>query len=129
MSQIHALIIDDNAKNLRVLSKLMSFEGATCTEVADPKRLAAVLENIAPVDVIFLDLEIPGTDGFKLLQSLKADARFQAVPIVAYTVHLSELNVARKAGFDSFLGKPLDSERFPDQLNRILKGESVWETT
>jgi len=129
MSQIHALIIDDNTKNLRVLNKLIAIAGATCTEVADPMRLASVLENLPAVDVVFLDLEMPGISGYKLLAKLRADARFQSIPIVACTVHLNALNLAREAGFDSFLGKPLDIERFPEQLTRILNRESVWEAT
>jgi two-component system cell cycle response regulator DivK len=34
---------------------------------------------------------------------------------------------ARTAGFDGFLGKPLDPDRFPDQVHRILAGDAVWE--
>jgi two-component system, cell cycle response regulator DivK len=62
------------------------------------------------------------------LEKLKADARYQQVPIVAYTVHVSEINVAYQRGFDSFIGKPVDPDRFPGQLARILRGEAVWET-
>jgi two-component system cell cycle response regulator DivK len=35
---------------------------------------------------------------------------------------------AQDAGFDGFLGKPLNRKRFPDQVRRIINGESVWET-
>jgi two-component system cell cycle response regulator DivK len=37
------------------------------------------------------------------------------------------MNKARASGFDGFLGKPLDADRFPDQIRRILAGEPVWE--
>jgi two-component system cell cycle response regulator DivK len=40
---------------------------------------------------------------------------------------LEQLTKARQAGFDGFLGKPLDMDRFPDQVRRILAGEPVWE--
>ena len=50
------------------------------------------------------------------------------VPIVAYTVHMSELDAVYEFGFDGFICKPLDDERFPNQLGRILNGEGVWET-
>jgi CheY-like chemotaxis protein len=62
-----------------------------------------------------------------VLQLIKANSRFQSVPVVAYTVHVSEINTAQDMGFDGFLAKPLDSDRFPGQLNRILNGEPVWE--
>ena len=66
--------------------------------------------------------------GYQILDHLRADVRLKLVPIIAYTVHTNEIKVAYERGFDGFLGKPLDSDRFPDQLTRILNGEAVWET-
>jgi two-component system cell cycle response regulator DivK len=37
------------------------------------------------------------------------------------------MNKAKNSGFDGFLGKPLDPDKFPDQIRRILNGEPVWE--
>jgi two-component system cell cycle response regulator DivK len=128
MAQTHALIIDDNAKNRQVLVRLLQNEGVTSTEVTDPQTLNAVLQGIANLDVVFLDLEMPRLDGFAVFEIIRADRRFAKVPIIAYTVHISEIAQAHTYGFDGFLGKPLDSERFPDQLARILRGEQVWET-
>jgi len=127
MNSVHALIIDDNANNLGVLAELLSIEGVNYTKVQDPRKLDAALKPLSKVDVVFLDLEMPGINGYEVLDQLKADARFNGVPVVAYTVHVSEINQARNFGFDSFLGKPLDPDRFPDQIRRILNGESVWE--
>jgi two-component system cell cycle response regulator DivK len=79
------------------------------------------------VDVVFLDLEFPNSDGFQLIHELRAQPALANVPIIAYTVHTSEQNEAQAAGFDGFIGKPLNVNRFPDQLRRILNGESVWE--
>jgi CheY-like chemotaxis protein len=129
LSSLHALIIDDNIKNLNVLSRLLSKEGVVSTKVQDPCLLDSVLQDITDVRVIFLDLELPGLDGYQILDKLKADARFQAVPVVAYTVHLGEIMTAYDRGFQGFLGKPLDVDKFPHQLNRILHGEPVWEVS
>ena len=126
MSTPHALIIDDNASNLGVLGELLSLEGVSFTKVQDPTKFQSVSKTLSRVDVVFLDLEMPQLDGYKVLELLKADSRYDNVPVVAYTVHVSEINVARDMGFHSFLGKPLDAERFPDQLARILRGEPVW---
>jgi len=125
MSQKHALVIDDNQQNLRVLAQLLSKQGVTCTEVSDPRKLTAVLPTLERVDVVFLDLEMPGLDGYKAKDLLRS--KLGSTPIVAYTVHVSEINVVRQLGFNGFLGKPLDHTRFPDQLARILRGEAVWE--
>lgn len=125
MSQ--ALIIDDNSKNVSILSHLLSGEGMNSIQVTNPAMLDAKIQSVTDIDVIFLDLELPGIDGYELLQKLRRDSRFQSVPIVAYTVHVSEIQVAHEQGFDGFLGKPLDADKFPNQLSRILNGEPVWE--
>lgn len=125
----HALIIDDNAKNVAVLARLLATESVGSTQVTDPRSLETMLPSFGQIDVVFLDLEMPMIDGFQVLDMLKANEKFKSVPIVAYTVHVSEISIAHKHGFDGFIGKPLDSERFPDQLARILKGEHVWEAS
>jgi CheY-like chemotaxis protein len=121
----HALVIDDNTQNVKVLVQLLSKQGVSATEVTDPRKLASLLPTLEGVDVVFLDLEMPGTDGFKVKDLLRQ--HLGATPIIAYTVHISEINVVRRMGFDGFLGKPVDTTNFPDQLARILNGESVWE--
>jgi two-component system cell cycle response regulator DivK len=49
--------------------------------------------------------------------------------VIAVTAEASQeqINKARASGFDGFLGKPLDPDRFPEQIRRILANESVWE--
>jgi two-component system cell cycle response regulator DivK len=127
MSQAHALIIDDNIKNVNVLVLLLSEQNIDTTHVTNMLQLDNTLEHIVPTDVVFLDLEMPDIDGYDVLAKLRADTRFRDTPIVAYTVHVSEIDVAHRRGFDGFLGKPLDPDKFPDQLARILNGTPVWE--
>lgn len=123
--EVHALVIDDNAQNVKVLAQLLRKQGVQCTEVSSPTQLSGVIPNIPAVDVVFLDLEMPTMDGFDVKDMLRE--RLGDTPIIAYTVHVSEMNVVQQSGFDGFLGKPLDSERFPKQLARILRGEAVWD--
>jgi two-component system, cell cycle response regulator DivK len=127
VSKKHALIVDDNALNVNVLARLLATEGVDNTSVLEPLELAAVLDQLDAVNVVFLDLEMPHIDGYQVLEQLKGDERFRSVPIVAYTVHVSEMKESLNQGFDGFIGKPLNSDRFPDQLSRILNGEPVWE--
>lgn len=126
MTSPHALIVDDNKENVDILAELLTLEGVTFTRVHNPTLVEATLDNLSSVDIIFLDLEMPKVDGYQLLEWFQADSRFENVPVVAYTVHVSEISVARQLGFHSFLGKPLDADIFPEQLARILNGERVW---
>jgi two-component system, cell cycle response regulator DivK len=60
---------------------------------------------------------------------VRVSPRFKNTIIVAVTAEASQEQMAkaRAAGFDGFLGKPLDPDRFPDQIRRLLKHEPVWE--
>ncbi len=127
MSQTHALIIEDNARNVQVLGSLLSKQGVSHTDILNSTLVASALPDLGPVDVVFLDLEMPGLNGYDILKVLQSDPHFASVPIIACTVHANEINNAHQLGFHSFLSKPLDSDRFPDQLARILRGERVWE--
>jgi two-component system cell cycle response regulator DivK len=96
------------------------------TSVKDPTKLKSVLQTLDQVDIIFLDLEMPHLDGYEALEILKNHFG-DSVPIVACTVHTAEIHTTQKLGFFSFVAKPLDFSRFPNQLKRILDGNPVWE--
>ncbi len=126
MAILHALIIDDDAYSVYVMERLLDQEDISYTAVTDPMRLEETLETLDAVDIVFLDLEMPKLDGYEVLALLKEHIEAK-VPIVACTVHTAEINNTRRQGFSSFVAKPLDLDRFSDQLHRILSGIPVWE--
>lgn len=126
MTPIHALIIDDNQDNVAILAQMLTMEGIQSTRVQDPTKLEGLLRSLPKTQVIFLDLEMPKLNGYQIFNQLRSINEFHNVPIVAYTVHVSEINTVRSLGFHSFLAKPLDQDNFPVQLARILNGEPVW---
>jgi len=123
---LHALVIDDDLFNLKILNRLLVVEGVDYTAIQDPTQIASTLDSIQQIDFVFLDLEMPKIDGynaFKLLQSkLGVD-----VPIIACTVHTNEMETTRNLGFAGFISKPLDIVRFPEQFNRIKNNLPVWD--
>jgi len=126
MTGLHALIIDDDAYSVHILERLLDQESISYTSVTDPTELEDILQDQENIDIIFLDLEMPKLDGYEVMEMLKQCVSAD-VPIVACTVHTAEIKTTRRLGFSSFVAKPLDIERFPDQLKRILNGEPVWE--
>ena len=123
----HALIIEDDDLNAEVLATLLTQYGLTVTVMPVPHNLSEMLRQIDTLDAIFLDIELPGYDGFEVLEEIHALPEMAEIPVVAYTVHISEIDRARRAGFHSFLGKPLKQEMFGQQLKRILSNQSVWD--
>lgn len=124
-AEVHALIIEDDQLSIDVLRRLFEQLEVQYTVLKHHDRDGILTAPIA--DIIFLDLEMPGLNGYDVLELLRSVPEFDNVPIVAYTTHVSHMNDARTAGFDSFMAKPIDRHRFADNLMRILNGESVWE--
>ncbi len=127
LSGVRALIIEDEETSADVLRNLLDQLEVDSAVIFSSPRIAAVIGQTARPDVIFLDLEMPNMNGYEVLELIKSDAEFDGVPVVAYTTHISHMNEARRAGFHSFLGKPLHRVDFAENLRRILNGESVWE--
>jgi len=125
MDQIYALVIDDDKKNLRVLATHLARLGIEVTQVNDPTTLPDLIPTLPRVDIVFLDLEMPVASGYDVMPWLRE--QLGDIPLIACTVHVSEMNVVQRLGFDGFIGKPIDNDRFPDQIERILNGEAVWD--
>lgn len=125
---IKALIIDDNSSNILVLQQLLSLEQIGSDAISSPGNLARQLNALHDFDVVFLDLEMPGINGYEAAAIIKQHPNFAKTKVIAYSVHVSEINVTHELGFDGFLGKPINAEAFPDQLRRILRGEKVFYT-
>ena len=125
------LIVEDNVRNYALLARLLSFMGV---QQCEWKRsgwhvLEFAQETMPKVDLILLDIHLPEEDGYEVLARLREDERFGDTRVVAVTADVTHanLNRAQTVGFDGFLAKPIDVDRFPDQIQRILQGESVWD--
>lgn len=127
MATKHALIIEDDVNSARVLVHLLNKQNIESTVVTNTSQLESYLD--IETDIVFVDLEMPNMSGYDVLDWLNSTANFANVPIVASSVHTSEVDHVRQAGFHAFIGKPLAKERFPDQLQRILEGEHIWEVS
>ncbi len=124
------LIVEDNLNNFILMTRLLAFLGVKkCEWKASGWKVLEFAETLGNVSLILMDMNLPEADGFQALASLRSHQRFVDVPIVAVTAHVSRENLsrARQAGFNGFIGKPLDPERFPEQIRRALQGEEVWE--
>ncbi|MEM9950289.1 MAG: response regulator [Chloroflexota bacterium] len=125
MTAPHILIIDDNQHNILVLEQLLRMEDIQSRRLASTNQLEAKLDEFREVDIVFLDLEMPALNGYEALTVLRDHLVTKNAKIIAYSVHTSQVSTAMARGFDGFLGKPLDAEAFPQQLEKILNGETI----
>jgi CheY-like chemotaxis protein len=126
MDHKHALIIDDDAYNVYVMQRFLDKESISYTTILEMATLETALDQLPPVDIVLLDLEMPKRDGYEVINMLRQHLDV-SVPIVACTVHTAEINRTRRLGFSGFIAKPLDMDRFSEQVRRILSGEPIWE--
>jgi two-component system, cell cycle response regulator DivK len=125
MSTINVLVIDDHKHNLIVLEHLLRMEDVNCIKLSTTTNLAGELDQLESIDVVFLDLHMPEVSGYEALKIIKSHRNFTNAKVIVYSVYHDEIDDALEAGFDGFLGKPLNAEDFPEQFNRIMRGETV----
>ncbi|MFP4344911.1 MAG: response regulator [Anaerolineales bacterium] len=124
------LIVEDNFNNFLLMTRLLAFLGVKkCEWKASGWKVLEFAETLGSIELILMDLMLPEADGYHSLAELRSHPRFAQVPILAVTANTSPESQerAREAGFDGFIGKPLDPDRFPEQVRRALTGEEVWE--
>ena len=80
MTQLHALIVDDNRDNVAILAQMLSIEGIQSTRVEDPTKLEQALSRLPKTQVIFLDLEMPKLNGYDIFNQLRSMPAFRDVP-------------------------------------------------
>lgn len=123
------LIVEDNVSNFVLMARMLGFIGVTCEWKTSGFEVVEYADTLPRVDLILMDIRLPYEDGYQALRKLRSSETLRTVPVVAVTAYASEeqMNRARAAGFDGFIGKPLDADRFPEQVRRILQGAPVWE--
>ena len=123
------LIVEDNVSNFLLMARLLGVLGVHCEWKTSGYEVVEYADTLPRVDLILMDIRLPYEDGYEALRKLRGSPTLRSVPVVAVTAYANEeqMTRARTAGFDGFLGKPLDPDRFPEQIERILASEPVWE--
>ena len=78
------------------------------------------------LDLVLMDLQLPGIGGHEALQRIRADSRCREVPVVAVTAFAMKDDVERAeaAGFDGYIAKPISVRNLREQLAQFLPGGS-----
>lgn len=126
----YILVVEDNVSNFVLIARLLAFMGVQKCEWKTTGWGVVEFANTMPrVDLILMDLGLPHEDGYEALQQIRVNPHLKDTLVVVVTAQGSaaEMQKARHAGFNGFIAKPLDADKFPDQIDKILNGESVWD--
>ena len=123
------LVVEDNVSNFVLIARMLGYMGIHCEWKTSGYEVVEYADTLPRLDLILMDIRLPYEDGFTALQKIRATPKLKKTLVVAVTAeaNLEHMKKARQFGFDGFIGKPLDMDRFPDQIRRILNGEPVWE--
>ena len=129
LKDITILVVEDNVSNFVLIARMLGYLGIHCEWKTSGYEVVEYADTLPRLDLILMDIRLPYEDGYGALEKIRKSDRLKETPIVAVTAEANseQIRKARAAGFNGFLGKPLDPDRFPDQIRQILNGEAVWE--
>jgi two-component system, cell cycle response regulator DivK len=119
------LIVEDSPDNMKLFRTLLTLKGHQVAGLSGGDGLLDEIERGSP-DLVLMDIQLPGKDGFALLREIRASP-FGTVRVIALTAHAmtGDRERALQAGFDGYITKPIDVRNFPEQVQRALRGERL----
>ena len=115
----HILVVDDHREIRELVSRALSKEGFRVSTAADGRAMRRLLAD-SRIDLILLDLMLPGEDGLSLCRSIRADSN---VPIIMLTAKGDEVDriVGLEMGADDYLPKPFSSRELVARIKAVLR--------
>jgi two-component system cell cycle response regulator DivK len=117
------LIVEDNEKNMKLVRDILQAKGYATLEAVtgeDGVRLAGERKP----DLILMDIQLPGISGIEALRRLRGDPATAPIPAVAVTASVmqQDRNQITEAGFDGYIGKPINLREFLETVRTIVEG-------
>ena len=118
----HILVVDDYPDALDIWTLYLRSLGYEVSTAADGDSAVSQAEQLLP-DLIVLDLGLPGISGFEAARRLRQNPSTEDIPLIAATgfSHPRQLAMAREAGFDQVVVKPVDPDRLVEEIERLLE--------
>ena len=116
------LIVEDNEKNMKLARDILQAKGYATLEAVngeDGVRLAMAHKP----DLVLMDIQLPDINGVEAFRRIRAHADTAAVPVVAFTASVTPMDRHRitDAGFDGFIGKPINLKEFLETVRKTLE--------
>lgn len=120
------MVVEDNPINMKLVHMVLERSGYTVEEATGAED-AIVSIRRTPPDLVLMDVQLPGMDGFAAMSLLKSDRTTASIPIVALTafaMHGDEEKILR-AGFDAYVAKPIRYNELLALVERLLSAQKV----
>ena len=117
------VVVEDTPDSLKLISTLLTMKGHQVIGLASGDKLIETVTAAGPrPDLVLLDIQLPGRDGYALLADLKTIKGGLPFRVVALTAHAmpADREKAMAAGFDGYITKPIDIKAFPGEVSRFL---------
>ncbi|MDT4988402.1 MAG: hypothetical protein QOI74_2496 [Micromonosporaceae bacterium] len=115
------LVVEDTPHSLQLMTYLLNaYRHTVVAAVTGEQGIESALAS--PPDLVVMDLQLPGINGFETLKALRSIPDRAAVPIIAVTsfAMVGDRDRALDAGFDHYMTKPIDPETFTDEIDARL---------
>jgi CheY-like chemotaxis protein len=115
------LLVDDDVRNVFALTSALEQRGARVEVGRNGFEAISKLDEVAAVDLVLMDIMMPGMDGLEAMRRIRQDQRFRDLPIIAVTAKAmkDDQEQCLAAGANDYLAKPID-------LNRLYSLLRVW---
>lgn len=120
------LYVEDNPANYRLVERMLRDQGYEVLHARDGfEGVRKAIEERDRLDLILLDINLPGMDGYETATKLKAIPGLDRIPVVAVTVNSMAHDRKRSlaAGCDGYIPKPIAPDTFPSQIRSYLRGK------
>jgi two-component system cell cycle response regulator DivK len=116
------LIVEDNEKNLKLVRDVLQVKGFSTLEAGTAEDGIRLARENKP-DLILMDIHLPGMNGIDALRVLRGEAATAAIPVIAVTASVMQQDRKQitEAGFDAYVGKPINLKEFLDAVRAALE--------
>jgi len=116
------LIVEDNEKNLKLVRDVLQVKGYSTLEAGTAEDGIKLATEHKP-DLILMDIHLPGMNGIEALSVLRADPSTASIPAIAVTASVMQQDrkLITDAGFDAYVGKPINLREFLDAVRNALE--------
>ena len=116
------LIVEDNEKNLKLVRDVLQVKGYATLEAGTGEDAIRLARERKP-DLILMDIQLPGMSGIEALEILRADPATAPLPVIAVTASVMQHDRKQitAAGFDAYVGKPINIKEFLDAVRSAIE--------